>query len=380
MIVIFFRMILYLIPFIFAFLFAQFYDFNRFSFHKSVFWAMLLIMGFFGGLRYQTGQDWDAYSEYFENVDISNGMIESYFSNLLNLKFEIGYFFLNYIVKYIGLDFWALFLFSALFCSYSLYSFTSKLEGNKFYILIVYISYSFLLLQFAQVRQAIALSFFLLGCYNYLNTGNKKKSLIIGLIGLIFQFSGLIYIFLLLMVFYYPKGKKNLIILILFIPFLFLFIQYFGAFSILKLFAPVSLEYKIDIYEEEQASQGIGQLFYGVYILICVAYIFYNTRKLPFLTNQELFVCKYAIFSLSLTVLAIFLFSGNYVMYSRLYLIASIFQGYAISIILNYNRTIYHRLFFNLSILIAFIYYYRIISIQSDEYLPYRSWFYTFFN
>jgi transmembrane protein EpsG len=373
-------MILYFLPFILTFFFAELYDFQRFSFHKSVFLGIILVIGLFGGLRYETGQDWEAYTGYFENIDISYGMIESYFSNLLNLNFEIGYFFLNYIVKYVGLDFWVLFLFSSLFCSYSLYTFTNKLAGNKFYILIIYISYSFLLLQFAQVRQAIALSFFLLGCSNYLKTGNKKKALIIGVIGLIFQFSGLIYILLLLIVFYYPKGKKSAIILFLFLPLLFLIINYFGAFSVLKLFAPVSLENKLDIYEEEQVSQGIGQLFYGVYIMFCVIYIYYNMRKLYFLTTQELFVCKYALFSLSLTVVSIFLFAGNYVMYSRLYLIASIFQGFAISIILNYNRTIYHKLFFNLSILIAFVYYYRIISIQSDQYLPYRSWFHTFFN
>lgn len=372
-------MFIYLIPFFLAVLFAQVYNLARFNFQKLIFGLLLLIIGLFGGLRYETGQDWDAYTDYFQDVDLSYDIVESYFSNLLNLRFEIGYFFLNYIVKYLGFDYWFLFLFSALFCSFALYAFTSKLEGNKFYILIVYISYSFLLLQFAQVRQAISLSFFLLGCASYINTNNKKKAILIGLIGLLFQFSGLIYILLLLLVFYYPKGRKYSFFLILFIPIMFVFSQYFGVFSIVKLFAPVSLENKLDVYEEEQASQGIGQLFYGLYILICVGYISYHIQKKDFLVGPQLFICKYAVFSLSLTVLAIFLFSGNYVMYSRLYLVASIFQGFAISIILYHRRSIYHILFFNFSIIVAFVYYFRIISIQSDQYIPYKSLFYDFF-
>jgi hypothetical protein len=369
-------MFVYLVPIFFAVLLATLWEFAHlqkgyYISTKYLYGFLFLSLGVFGGIRFQTGMDWPAYKEYFEQIDLSSGPFDSYFSNLVNLKFEIGYFYLNYYLKLLGFTYSAVFFVSSLFCVYCVYKFTSQYLLNKFYILTIYISYSFLILHFAQVRQSLAIGVFLLACTHYVKHQNKLKAILISLLAILFQFSAAIYIIILLLVLYFPKNVRYRIIIFILIPVIFILSQSIGFFFLLKLFVPLALEAKINIYEEEQTAQGQGQLIYGIYLLFCISYVYFNIKHL--INEQQAFICNYAIFSLLLTVLASFIFPGNYVMYSRLYVLASIFQGYAITIILNAKKTYFSKAFFIISILIATLSYIRIINFYSSEYLPYRT-------
>lgn len=376
-------MFVYLVPIFFSVLLAMLWEYahlklGRYISGQYLYASLFLILGVFAGIRFETGQDWIPYRDYFNDLDLSLGPFDSYFSNILNLKFEIGYFFLNYYIKLLGFSYSGVFLLSSIFCAYCVYKFTSQFVLNKFYIFAIYVSYSFIILHFAQVRQSLAIGIFLLACTNYLKEQNKSKAILISLLGLLFQFSSAIYIVLLLLTFYFPEKLKYRILILTLLPILFILSQSIGFFFILKLFAPAALESKLEIYEEEQTVQGQGQIIYGVYLLFCVIYIYYN---LKFLVNeQEVFICKYAIASLLITVLASFIFPGNYVMYSRLYVLASIFQAYAVTLVLKTRKHAWHTIFFVVSISIATFSYIRILNFYSSEYLPYRTIFDAFFS
>ncbi len=363
-------MFVYIVPIFVSALLALLCELGIIKSNKYIYGFLLLIIAVFAGLRYETGQDWLSYKNYFNRIELIYGPIDSYFSDLGNFQFEIGYFLINYYIKTLGFSYSVVFLIASLFCSYCVFRFTSVFNINKYFILTNYISFSFMVLHFAQVRQSIAIGFFFLGCYYFLKNENKLKGILICLFGLLFQFSSIIYIILLLFVLYYPKKVKYQIVSVLIVLVLFIVSLNYGMYSVLKLVSPTSLYTKIDIYEEEQSVQGSGQLFNGLYLLVCAGYITYFMRNLR---TEYVFICKFAVFSLLLTIFAIFVFPGNYVMYSRLYVLSAIFQGFAMSIIFSITKNILHKLIFVASVCSAIIFYGRILIFYSNEYGPYRS-------
>jgi len=368
-------MLIYIIPALLPLVFAILYELKIIKNGKFLYGALFFLIGLIGGLRFQTGDDWEGYQDYFYNIDLSYNIVDSYFSNIVNTQFEIGYFFFNYLVKFFGGNYPFVFFIASIFCSYSVYRFTRRFDGNKFYILLIYIGFSFILLHFNEIRQSIAISFFLLGCDYYLKHEKKIPALIICLFGLFFQFSAVLYIFILLLIFYFPMGKKYYILAILSLLIIYLISTYLDPFYLISFLLPTSLSFKINIYREyQQLGRGSGQGMYGVYLFICVMYLLYYSRylKLP----QYQFVCRYAIFSLLITIFVIFAFPANYVMFNRAYVLSSIFQGYAASLILNAKKTSLHKLFFILSISASLIFYFRILYISAANYIPYRSIFF----
>ena len=369
-------MAVYLFPFLFFTLLAVLYQLGLLKLDRTFYGLALLAIGLFAGLRLETGHDWPGYEAFFQNLDLSQNPIDLYFDeSIVQPQFESGYYLLNYAVKYFGGTCSVVFLLASLFCAYAVYRFSHRLAVNRFYILTIYMSYSFLILQFAQVRQSIAIAFFLLGCDYYRRHRKALAALAICLLGLFFQYSTIIYIILLILVLGWPKVKRNKFLwafslCLVTILTLYAINRFFDVYSLLTLIVPSSYEYKIRLYKESQEVRGIGLLVFGSYLLLLAFYFTIYSRHL---TKEQAFISRFAVFSILLTVALIFIFPGSYVMYSRAYVLACIFQACAASLIFAAKKGLLHRAVFIGTMAVALAYYLRILTLNRDHYVPYLS-------
>lgn len=334
--------------------------------------TLIILLGFISAIRYETGQDWMNYRFYFNNINVDLSPIKSYNSDAYNFTFEYGYFLLNYIFKFIGLNYSAVLFCASIFFSYCLLLYTSQFKGNKFIVSTLYISYPYLILLFAQVRQSIALGFFLIGFYLLLKGKSKVVSIIVACIGLFFQVSSVIYILGLLLVIFFPKERKHQFLLLFILGVIVIVINGLDFFELLKMLSPSEMiEGKLEFYENEQSNQGLGQVIYSLYLLFCFGYMLFYQNKIE---RRSQIIVNYSIVSALLTVLISYFFQGSYVMYSRIYLVTCIFLGCALSII-HYERKSFLTFSFTcISLLIALVYYIRLVNFYSFEYLPYKTW------
>ncbi len=366
-------MITYLLPFFALAVVAAGQQLRLYRTPRWLYGVGLLAIALFAGLRFQTGQDWEPYEAFFDRLELDADPIELYYGDSRPPFFEIGYYLLNYAVKWLGGSYSLIFLAASLFCAYSVYRLTARFAINRFYVLAIYFSYSFMLLHFAQVRQSIAIGFFLLGCDYYLRNGKKLPALLIALIGTQIQLTSLMYIMLMPVVFWWPKLSRMQ----------WLMVGMAAAGAILTLAYAVDMyalltamagsatsEDKIAIYKETQTEQGAGQRLYAAY-LVLVAWYF--SKQLKYLPPGSLFVVKYAIASLCLTALMTALFPGSYVMYSRAYVAACIFQGFAAALIFARRKETLHKSVFALTLVVSTVMFVRLIWLYSDEYLPYQT-------
>ncbi len=369
-------MAIYLFPFLFFALLAVLYQLRLLRLNRTFYGLALLAIGLFAGLRLETGHDWLGYEVFFQNLDLSQNPIDLYFNErFVQPPYEIGYYLLNYAVKYFGGTYSVVFLLASLFCVYALYRFTHRLAVNRFYILTIYTGYSFLILHFAQVRQSIAIALFLLGCDYYRRHRKVLTALAICLLGLFFQYSAIFYIILLILVLGWSKVKRNKFLwafslCLVTILTLYVINCFFDFYSLLTLIVPSIYEYKIRIYKETQLPRGIGVLVFGPYLLLLVIYFIRYSRHL---TEEQAFISRFAIFSILLTVVLIIIFPGSYVMYSRAYVMACIFQACAASLIFAARKGLLHRAVFIGSMAVALVYYLRILTLNHDQYVPYLS-------
>jgi hypothetical protein len=369
-------MAVYIVPFFVATLLAVLYQVRLLRFDNTFYAVALMGLGLFAGTRFETGPDWPGYEDYFDAIDLSDNPF-GYIFSVEHLQFEPGFYLLNYAIKYLHGSYSVVFLLASLFCAFAVYRFTKRFAGNKFYILTIYVGYSFLILHFAQVRQSIAIAFFLLGCTYYLEHGRKLPALAIASVGPFFQYSSVVYILLLLVVWYWHDGRKwNLLwkasFIIFCIPVVYLAMHFFEDFyTVVALVSTFSAQEKIAIYKETQEEHGPALFVYAAYLLFLAGYFGWYGRGVG--TQEQSFIMKFAIASLLVTTALVFVFPGSYVMYSRGYVLACIFQAYATSLIFASRRELVHGLVFVATIAIALTYYFRVLLPYADDYVPYRS-------
>ncbi|EMK3394414.1 EpsG family protein [Vibrio parahaemolyticus] len=105
------------------------------------------------GLRYKIGApDWFEYDKIFNQV--SDG--------IFNIRFEIGYLYLNYVLSYISNDSQIVFLSVSLFVTIAYYYFCYRTLGSPYFLIavLIYISTLYFNLNMYNVRQHIAISIF----------------------------------------------------------------------------------------------------------------------------------------------------------------------------------------------------------------------------
>jgi hypothetical protein len=371
-------MVIYIFPFLLFTMLAVLYQLRLLRLSRFFYGIAFFGLGLLGGLRWETGQDWPAYGDFFKYLDLSQNPFELYFNEqFVRPQFEIGYYLLNFIVKYLGGSYSVVFILASLFCSYAVYRFTYRLKVNKFYVLTIYVSYSFLLLHFAQVRQSIAVAFFLLGCDYYRRHRKMLMALAICLLGLFFQYSEIFYIILLIAVIAWSHVKKHkilwaVIICIGIILTMYAIYHFLDFYTLLMLLVPESALYKIKFYQERQTTQGTGLILYASYLTLLVMYLIRYSRHF---TEERSFISHLAILSIALTIMLIFIFPGSYVMYSRAYVVGCILQACASSLIFATRKGFLHKIVFISTMVVAFAYYLRFLTFYGDEYLPYLSIF-----
>jgi hypothetical protein len=367
-------MAIYLITFAICAVLAVLHQLDLLRLKRKAYASMLLVIGVFAGLRHETGQDWPAYEAFFENLDLA----QSPFRPDDRIQFEIAYYSLNYAVKWLGGSYSVVQLLASVFCSFAVYRVTRRFAVNRFYVLTIYVGYSFLILHFAQVRQSIAIGFFLLACDHFLRHEKKPPALLIAMIGPLFQFSSLMYVALLILVFLWPKPEaraRGLAMLGIGAAAVIAMSYVVDAYGLLALVATSSAEEKIAIYQSLQVEQGPGQLVYSAYLTALALYFFGSLRYVP---RRRLIIVRYAIVSLLLSVLFTLIFPGTYAMYSRAYVVACLFQGYAAAIVYASRKGWLPSAVFAASLLMSAAYYWRLLSLYADQYTPYRSILFSF--
>jgi phosphotransferase system glucose/maltose/N-acetylglucosamine-specific IIC component len=366
--------LLYLAPAYIIMVLALLHDARLFRANRLLYGPALLALGLFGGLAWHTGMDWPAYQEYSDYLDTAQNPLTFYFSNPLNVRFELGYYLLNWGVKRVGLDYQTIQLLSSVFLSYAVYRLTRysrHFPGNKFYILSLYLSFNYLVLHFAQVRQAFAMGFFLLACASYLDNGRKGKALAIALLALLFQYSAIVYIFLAALVMWWPERRAYRIFLVTLLAIGGIVPLIIDPYTLFGLFATTLAQKKINWYRDNPTGGGIGQIVYCLYLALFAAYLARYRRI--FQEPRHAFVIRFAILSLLASVLATFVFRENYVMYARVYAVGCLFQGFAASLIFATRRGWVHRAVFVGSTFVAVTFYTHVFSLYETALVPYHS-------
>jgi hypothetical protein len=360
-------MAIYLIPFSCIALLAVFAQFRLVRIGQGAYAVAMLWIGLFAGLRFETGQDWPAYEFYFDEISDFDPF---------GSKFEVGYYLLNYAIKAVGGTYSGVLLLASLFCAFSVYRLTSRLNVNRFYILTVYMGYSFLILHFAQVRQSLAVGFFLLAFDYYLRNPHRSKwpALLLLFISPLFQVSSLMYIALLPPVFMWQsKNPWWWVAIVVVAVGVGAFVRYFDFSTLLTLVASTSTQEKLAIYQELQTDQSIFQVLYATYLLTLAGYFFLSSGDIP---PDDALLVRYAIASLALTAFFAFALAGSYVFYSRAYAIGSLFQGIAAAIVFSTEKKRWLReTVFIVSMTAACLSYYRLLTFYAEEYTPYHSIF-----
>jgi hypothetical protein len=336
--------------------------------------VLALIAALISGLRFEIGQDWPAYAQFFDDVDVGVGPIDSFTGHSGYPAFEFGYHELNYLIKILGGNYHLVLLVASLFISFSIYKLIMRIRANGFYVLAMYFSYGYLVLQFAQVRQSLAIGFILLACAHYATSRNRLQTLFIAMLGVLFQFSALMYVGTLALALYWRENwsvKMGFGFLVLFCAPLLFFREQINFYTVLAEIAfSESAQGKIAIYEQMQEPQGSGVVFVAMYLLAMTLYL---VKYAEVVDPSLRYLVRFAIAATLLTVLFVAIFPDSYVMFSRAYVVASILQGAAVAMVVENRRGAPHLLMLLGSLAFAIVYCLRLLILMSHEYFPYRT-------
>lgn len=371
-------MLAYFGPILIATAFALLHHWRMLRTSRIFLAVFVLVTALISGLRFEVGQDWPAYDQFFQNVDIGAGPIESFVNHDFLPKFEYGYHQLNYIVKLAGGSYHVVLLIASLFCSYSIYRLITGVHANRYYILSMYFSYSYLILQFAQVRQSLAIGVLLLSCTYFARSQRKLLAIAIASTGVLFQYSALMYVAIFALALYWPERWGPRVVVLMLVLFglpLLVFRDHINFYSVLAgvAFADFAQD-KIAVYEIFQEELGVGVLFIAAYLLVVSIYL---SKCIDAIKIEHRFIARFAISATLATVLFVVIFPNSYVMFSRAYVMASILQATAVSMVLEKRSGNIHSLIIVGSLVFAITYCVRVLTFNSDEYLPYRTFLFS---
>lgn len=176
-----------------------------------VLWVVLVIFATFRpvGQGYG-GADALEYIKYFENLDFN--YISEYFNlrslNDLLARREPLYYFLNFVIRLISSDYHVLFFVIYGFIVSSHLFFISNFYNNKSPFITLLISISTLIYSFNIIRGGISVAFSLL---SFVALSNKKywKSVFLCLVGALFHFIGIFFIFVIVLIAVVDHFKKE---------------------------------------------------------------------------------------------------------------------------------------------------------------------------
>lgn len=346
------------------------------QYSDELFFIFVVLISIFSGLRYETGQDWEAYKLFFDNIDTSVSVFRPYSDAGYSVPvYEIGYYLLNYLVKVIGGGYSTVFFLSSILSGLSIFRVGLLYRINNLYFLACYMGYSFLLLNFAQVRQSLALSVFLIGCTLYLKGGKKLFSIFVCSLSVLFQVTAVMYVLIFMVVLAWPDTiKKTMAVVICILCFIgfYSIYSFVDMESFMLLFAITGgLESKINVYLETQSNQGFGARVYSLYLFLLVLYLAVKLDE--FNVSRHVIIVKFAIASIMLSLFFAIVVPGIYPLYSRAYVLAGVFQAWSIGLISLRSKTFFDMLVVGMTLLAAVYSYVRLLIYYEQEYIPYKS-------
>ena len=334
-------MFFYYTPFIVGFIFIFMYKDLSKSLNNLILFCFFLYIALLGGLRYQVGMDWIEYTEYFEAIDVNKGISEAYANQSYRLRFEVGYFYLNYIIKFLGGNINVVFVLSSLFVGISSFSLISLFRTNNYYVYCYYLTSNLVYMHFSTVRQSIALGFVLIGIRFFFQRKSIWLSYLFFVFGLLFQISSVMYL-LIFMLCVFLEGRiinRRLYLYIFFVIVFFMYLNGIDGYTLLLYIVPSNLSVWVKLYAEADEILSNMTYIYGLYLIVCILFIDYYSslqrgRSDYKLMSQNMslkdnkknfdFLNELAILSLSLCVLLLVLFPQNFAAWTRIYNLASI--------------------------------------------------------
>lgn len=360
---------------IYIFLFGLFSFFGLLDIIKSKrkidsiilpFLAIILIS--VGGIRWETGTDWQNYYNYF---DLKDSFLEFILGG-----FEPGFSLLNYLIKNL-FGKYTFMLFSCTLLSISFYFlYFNKLE-NKYFVILAFLCY-YLGAIFA-TRQVIALG---ITAYSTLFIINKKKTkfILTVLFASCFHITSLIFLFA-----YTIFHKKNITNLLVVILFLSIIIGYFeiipklflkGLLSIFTLLDLPVFKWKVISYLEKDAvNQNVNPIVALIIgfvkrLMLLPLFLFFKRRILEKDQNYNgylnLWLAGNILYFLVITSLTVLNRLTVYYVFYEIVLLSSLLLG------INKRSKL---LYFSLFMIFLSLRYVLTLQAYWEQYIPYKSIF-----
>lgn len=309
---------IYLIIFIFILFCSYYYDYKKNTKNRNNIYIFILItLILLAGLRYRIGLDTLRYmysfSEIPELYNISN-------SDFVESKYDPLYLILSSVSKTISSDFWVLQFIHAVFVNTVVFLFIKKNTKNIFCGLLFYYSFLYISFMCEVMREACAVSMFLLG-YEYLKKDKLVFFTLFCFFAFLFHTSAILLLIIPILIklklFYLLKIEKSFLFVLTITLFLGYYIQtfffdYLSIFYISERFSD-----KVDRYSDS-ALAGQTFSFWGVLStfvrFIIIPFFLCLTYKIRYMLNKKMesFFCLYLLFAILTIPITILYRYNNY--------------------------------------------------------------------
>lgn len=224
----------------------------------------------FCGLRYETGYDYNAYRDIFENIEINE------------VPLEPGFYFLVLIADNVGLPSFALFFLFALMTHGLAYLALSKMSTSPNLAFLLYLLIPGLYLNsFSVIRSAFAVAVFGYAALRLVSGGSRLEYAVWGAIAASFHYTAVLPFFVAFIIFLAPKGVPSKAACILLLISSLVASQLPLAQAILNAFGGT----KFDSYAEMKESQNLLKIFASSLLSLFIIYrsgCFEKSRSLAY--------------------------------------------------------------------------------------------------
>lgn len=342
----------------------------KYNYKKIFMVCILLICTLIAGFR-TIGTDWEQYYTYF----IDRNTLDEFRDTHYGLYYEIGFVYINYIIKCISDEYYGMLLFLTAAICFFKYKMIIKISKGNLALVILALNFSYYLGDFFPVRQNLAIA---IAIYSIIFIVKKDlfKFILIVLIASLFHRSAIIF-FPAYWIYYRDISNKKVIILII-VSF---FIGYTELISkIIMVFSGIDITLidKLIAYTER------GELSEAPNIAGPVKILFSFSKKIVLLLvflyiknkiQLEYYKGFFNFFLVSIIISLIFGFSAPEVS-ARAQVFYNFIEIFLVAGILQVTEKIKYKVFIWVIIVIyCFIQYYYAIYKFYDIYVPYKSIF-----
>lgn len=252
---------------------------------KVGFWFCIFVLIILSSLRgANIGNDTHSYIYLFKNLSAEN-----------HSRYEIGYVFLNDIIKKITDNYQYLFTIISIFVYFSIGRFIIKYSKIPWLSLFLFLTYGFFTFTFSALRQAIAITICLYAFESMMNSKNIKAFLLIFLASL-FHNTAIVFLFAFICKFIKPSGKVFIV-------------GYISSFIILVAFTTV-LYYvfqMLPMYKHYSQGTYIGEIGIAsfLYAILSSIILLFSYKQLTSGIKKSGFISKVDSYGLIMVLLAV---------------------------------------------------------------------------